>query len=69
MFRRNTLAIFDDELAAQLDVECRGLTAQTLGDEPHLDFFLGEIEFGVLEKQFEHFDVGHSQRPQDDRNR
>ena len=50
MLRRNTFTIFDDELAAQLDVECRGLAAQTLGHEAHFDFFLGKIELGILEK-------------------
>ena len=69
VLRRNALAFFDDELAAQLDVERRRFAAQALRHETHLDLFLGEVEIVVLEEQVEHFLVVHSERAQDDRHR
>src|SRR5210317_2498518 len=42
MLRRDALALFDDELAAQLDIEGRGFAAQALRHETHLDLFVGK---------------------------
>ena len=66
---RDAAAFLDDQLAAELDVEGRGLAAQALGHEAHLDVLLGQVEIVGIEEEVEHLFVRHFQRTQDDRHR
>ena len=69
MLGRDTAAFLDDELATELDVEDRGFATQALRNQPHLDFFAGQVEIVGIEEEVQHLLVVHAERTQDDRHR
>src|SRR5690606_15486254 len=66
---RDAAVLLDDDLAADLDVERRRLTAQALGVKLERNALVGERELVLLEEEIEDLLVRVLERAQDDRYR
>ncbi len=69
VLRRDPATLFHNRFTTNLDIKGRGLTAQTLGDQTHFNFFFGQEELNVLEERVEHFCVIQAQCTQDNGDR
>ena len=54
VFCGDSPTFLDDQLATKLDIEDRGLPAQALRHEAHLDVFFGQVKIVLVEEDVEH---------------